>query len=218
LKTVSIINDDFKLMLKNAEWFTKSIAKDNVHAVGNPDPTGYYSSHEYAKKIIEKGVRHDGYPDEMHGYSFNSNRIKLRGDNIEAHNEIIKRHENLINDFKTEYAMKNNALFTLYPPNGFISWHNNANAAAYNVILTWSENGDGYFEYFDINKKEYIRVQDQPGWQCKVSYFGHYGEKDKLVYHTARTNCWRLTLSFIFDLSSASQFAQEMFIEDISSE
>jgi len=218
MKQVDIVNPYFKDILKNAEWFTGDDPKKHVHCFGSSEKHDWYVSHEYAKQIIDQGTKHDGYPDEMYGYSFNKSRVKFQGNDIKSQNVIIQKHEELINTFKQEYAMKNNALFTLYPPNGFISWHNNANAAAYNVILTWSETGDGYFEYFDINKKEFIRVQDVPGWSCKVSYFGHYGEPDKLLYHAAHTNCWRMTISFVFDLSESSQFAQEMFIEDISSE
>jgi len=218
MRNIEILNPEFKSLLKEAEWFTTVDAYENVHSSGTHLKHSWYTSREYANEVMRLGEQHDGYPDDMYGYSFSASRVKFRGDNIKAHNEIIERYERLINTFKNNYAMKNNALFTLYPPNGFISWHNNANAAAYNVILTWSENGNGYFEYFDINKKEFVRIHDKPGWSCKISYFGHYGEKNKLLYHTAHTDCWRMTISFIFDTSQASQFAQEMFIEDISSE
>ena len=218
IQNVEILNQEFVNILNQAEWFTSPEARNAVRCFGKEDPSDYYVSKKYAKSIIEQGGKHDGYPEELYAYAFSDKRVQFVGDNIQMHNEIIIRHDNLINKLKQEYALKNNALFSLYPPGGYISWHNNANAAAYNIILTWSETGDGYFTYFDINKQEFIRIQDKPGWQCKVGYFGDWNEQKKLCYHAAKTNCWRMTVSFVFDLSAASQFAQEMFIEDITSE
>ena len=44
----------------------------------------------------------------------------------------------------------------MYPPGGYISWHNNANASAYNLVFTWSESGNGYFKYIDGETKKEI--------------------------------------------------------------
>ena len=78
--------------------------------------------------------------------------------------------------------METSALSTLYPPDGFIGWHNNANAAAFNLIFTWSEKGDGWFKYIEPTSKEVITISDVQGWQLKAGYFGAYGSGD-VVYH-----------------------------------
>jgi hypothetical protein len=62
-------------------------------------------------------------------------------------------------------------------------------------------------------------MQDKPGWQCKLGFFGSYEDpKNEMCYHSAYTDCWRMTISFIFDRSEESQFLQEMFLEEIQSE
>jgi len=223
MQNIEIKNPEFKKLLSECEWFaTDSFARDHVHMVGSNfsrEQALDYVSHDYMQKIIDYSVSHDGYPDTMKGYSFNTSRVKYKGNDLRAHNHITKKHDYLIDKFKENYSVRNNALFTLYPPGGFISWHNNANASAYNIILTWSENGNGYFEYFDMNTKKVVRLQDKPGWQCKCSYFGDYSDpKTELVYHAAYTDCYRMTISFTFDRTVSSQLIQSMFIEEIQSE
>ena len=106
----------------------------------------------------------------------------------------------------------------IYPPGGFISWHNNANAAAFNLIFTWSEFGEGCFKYIHPETKEEVICEDEAGqWSCKAAYFGHYGEPDKLLYHAADTDNWRTTVSYTFNTEMASEEFREMVIADISS-
>ena len=115
---------------------------------------------------------------------------------------------------QTLLATYNNALCTVYPPEGFISWHNNANASAYNLIFTWSETGDGYWKHIDPHTGEQVLVKDVPSWQCKAFFFGGYEDDPKdLVYHMASTDCWRMTISYIFDRHH-KQFWQDI-IEEI---
>jgi hypothetical protein len=128
-----------------------------------------------------------------------------------------------INNFKanliTELGVRYNALFAIYPPGGYISWHNNQNAPGYNVLLTWSENGDGYWEHLDPKTNKIERINDVPGWQCKYGYYGTYEEgMDNVLYHAAATNCWRATIAFVFDKNEGGRMMSEMLIEEISSE
>ena len=86
------------------------------------------------------------------------------------------------------------------------------------MIFTWSETGDGYFKYIDGETKEEIVIKDVSGWQCKASYFGAYIEPAyKLVYHTASTDCWRITVSYVFNREEMSLGIQEDVIEEIKS-
>ena len=39
-------------------------------------------------------------------------------------------------------------------------------------------------------------MQDKVGWSCKAGYFGAR-EENEHVYHCARTNCKRITLSYV---------------------
>ena len=58
-------------------------------------------------------------------------------------------------------SVKHNALAAVYPPGGFIAWHNNANAPAFNLIFSYSESGAGWFDYIHPETKEVIRCQDK---------------------------------------------------------
>jgi hypothetical protein len=61
-------------------------------------------------------------------------------------------------------------------------------------------------------------MKDKQGWNCKAAYFGHYGEPENLFYHAAKTDCWRCTVSFTFDISQASVDYRDDLIEEITSE
>jgi hypothetical protein len=155
----------------------------------------HYTGEDEMLRIIRMGEDH-------HGAAENSvcHPIKkefYRGTHPE---EYAKTWSYLDSEMKTELGLETSALSTLYPPNGFIGWHNNANASAFNLIFTWSENGDGWFKYVDPNTlsttREVITVPDKKGWQLKAGHFGAYGSGD-VVYHAARTNCYRMTLSYV---------------------
>ena len=83
-------------------------------------------------------------------------------------------------------GVRHNALTAIYPPGGYISWHNNANASAYNLIFTWSESANGQFNYVDPSTKEVVVMRDVEGWQCKSK---------KLLRSLRRTRTSILSLS-----------------------
>jgi hypothetical protein len=115
-------------------------------------------------------------------------------------------------------SVKHNALCAVYPPGGFISWHSNHNAPGYNLIFSYSETGDGHFSYVHPETKEVVKCEDTAGkWTCKAAYFGSWTESDKVLYHAAETDCWRVTVSYVFDTSETSSELREMILEDIAS-
>ena len=79
-----------------------------------------------------------------------------------------------------------------------MGWHTNWNANAYQVLFTWSETGDGYFRYWDLEKQEMVHVPDVKGWHCRHYYFGHLNEPDKHCWHAAYAGCPRITLAYKF--------------------
>ena len=165
-------------------------------------------------QVMNQGERHEGFPEKMKGINglkyMNSNNLE------DPMAPDIKEKTKEINSKLIEFlSCKNNALNACYPPGGLISWHNNANAPGYNIIITWSETGDGWFDYWDLDKKERVRIQDKPGWQAKMTYFGPYSKPDTLCYHAAYTDCWRITIAFVF--LEADEFWREV-IEDLETE
>lgn len=176
----------------------------------------------HLQEILDQGERHEGFPDYMYGYEVSVSRKNHQFFSKDAHplerKDRTAELANLNRLISNWLGVRNTALTAFYPPGGFISWHNNANAAAYNLIFTWSEEGNGQFDYVDPRTKEVVSMPDVKGWQCKAAYFGHYGEKDRLFYHCAKTDGWRVTVSFTFDTSSMSEDYRAEVIEEISSE
>jgi hypothetical protein len=173
-----------------------------------------YISNEYKLKIINKGSFHNGFPEKLRGYSI---KIDIDGNPNLSDLEINKNYIEINEKLQALLSTKHNALCAVYPPDGFISWHNNANASAYNLIFTWSETGNGYWKHVDPYTGKDIIVQDVPGWQCKAFYFGSYEDDPKdVVYHMASTDCWRMTISYIFDRTH-KQFWKDV-IEEIETE
>jgi hypothetical protein len=205
MKSVNVVNKDiveilneFKGLWKdNIELMEKTVRLDSKDAVREE-----YISEEYRNKIINMGTSHNGFPEKLKGYS-----LKSVGDDRYNHKEradsnffFNKKYLELNTKLQTILGTYNNALCTVYPPGGFIGWHNNANASAYNLIFTWSETGDGYWKHIDPNTNEEVLVPDVQGWQCKAFYFGAYEDDPKdIVYHMASTDCWRMTISYVFD-------------------
>ena len=165
-------------------------------------------SDDYMNDIISQGRSHDGFPRILKGFT----GLKYN-DKHHPNGDKIKEATKTLNSKLIEFlSCRNNALNACYPPGGFIAWHNNANAAGYNIIITYSETGEGWFDYWDTEKKERVRIKDKPGWQAKMTYFGPYDSPEKLCYHAAYTDCYRITVAFVF--AEADEFWQEV-IEDL---
>jgi len=186
------------------------IARNNRVLFKTKDAQDWVSD-QYMEEIISMGDRHNGYPAALKGYS------GLKHTDIDSPiTASIKDATSILDTKLIEFlSCRNNALNACYPPGGFISWHNNANASGFNIIITYSETGEGWFDYWDTEKKERIRVQDKKGWQAKMSYFGEYHTPDSLCYHAAYTDCYRITVSFVF--AEADAFWEEV-IEDLETE
>lgn len=127
-------------------------------------------------------------------------------------------------DFAQEIGAHTSALLSYYPPGGFVGWHTNYDANAYQILFTWSENGDGYFEYYDKKTDEIVRIQDVPGWQCRHYYFGAEAEEDLHCWHAAYNGTGqRITLAYKFvnggsvnnPEDSQARAMRDMLIEEI---
>lgn len=154
-------------------------------------------SDKYKDEIISMGSSHNGFPVTMKAYSLTAQHsLDYRASNIER----AKKWTDLNEKLQSILGTRQNALCATYPPGGYISWHNNANASSYNLVITWSETGDGWWKHVDPYTNEVVTVHDKPGWQAKAFYFGSYEDDPKhLVYHAASTDCWRMTLGYMFD-------------------
>ena len=220
MKDIPINNSEILETLNKFLWFYDEregeVAKCKQYGQGADRE--HFIGDEYRDTIISRGSIHNGYPEKGRYYSFTGIGIGNKNVGESLTRKTIQYYTTVNEELQVKLCTRHNAVCVLYPPKGFISWHNNANAAAYNLIFTWSETGDGYFKYVDGYTGDEIIVPDKKGWQCKAGYFGAYDEEpEKLVYHSASTDCWRITVSYIFNRKEISFGLQEDVIEEIKS-
>jgi hypothetical protein len=151
----------------------------------------HWASEEHLQYKLKTQDTHSGFPEEHMACPMSI---------IVRENPKWKDFEHKVRDgFAREIGAHSAALFNYYPPGGVVGWHNNWNAAAYQILFTWSRTGEGYFKYYDTAKKEIVTIPDVPGWQCRYYYFAAKDEpKEKHCWHAAYTDCDRLTLAYKF--------------------
>lgn len=127
-------------------------------------------------------------------------------------------------DFAAEIGAHTSALLSYYPPGGFVCWHTNYDASAYQVLFTWSD-GNGYFRYYDQAKDEIVTIPDVKGWQCRHYYFGPENEPENHCWHAAYAGGQRITLAYKFcgygkddPRDAQARQLRDMLIEEIESE
>jgi hypothetical protein len=194
LKKYSIKNDSVLSILEDFRYTYRELYQpEKTNNCLFPEMKGmgdHYTGEDEMWRIIDMGEEHDGAASTSVCYAIKPDHYKG------THPEEYSKTWNGLNASLTEeLGVQHSALSTLYPPQGFIGWHNNANASAYNIIFTWSEHGDGWFKYVDPKTQEVITIQDDKGWNLKAGHFGTYGSGD-VVYHSAKTDCYRMTLSY----------------------
>ena len=200
-----------KSQVIDKEWY-KDI---NLTCRGQMDEIEKWTGVKKLHELIDEGTRHDGFPEVICAHSFGAENLNyVRGNRGDESTRGIGNLQQLV---AGKLMLRKNALFAVYPPGGYISWHNNANASAYNFIFTWSESGQGWFKYWDIEKQEMVVFKDKPGWQCKAGYFGSYQDPHHtLCYHAARTDCLRMTVAFTLTKDEMGIQLQDQIIEEIS--
>lgn len=219
MKKIPLNNKDMIAKLEKFFWLRDN--KESVKLTCSDAEAEKYVSDEYLQTILDMGKEHNGFPEVCKSWSFHYKTGNSSFDSNDPQKAVEWRNkfDEISHPMQSDYNLRTNALCVLYPPGGFISWHNNANASAFNIIFTWSETGDGWFKYRDGNTGEIITIHDTPGWQVKMGYFGSYHEqKENLCYHAAYTDCYRMTVSYVLDRSETSKQLQEWLIEDISAE
>ena len=219
MRDIPINNPEVLDGLNNFLWMYKErdeIAKHHqLHSQGRD--IDWFTGEQYRDVIVKQDTKHEGFPDECRNYNMKPEQmVKSRNGDPTYVAESIRKWTEYTTILQSVLFTRFNALTSLYPPQGFISWHNNCNAPAYNLVFTWSETGDGQFMYLDTKTGDTVVMKDRKGWQCKAGYFGSYADVwTKRVYHSARTDCWRITVSFMFDQSAMSEGIQNDVIEEI---
>lgn len=186
-----------------SDWFFKQ-DRSLINLNGEPDENEYYTSDEYLDSINKE--THIGYPEKAHGVDLTD----IKSTPLEFRDMITDVTKNL-NMF---FGSKFNAVKMYYPSGGYMGWHNNHNVPGYNILLSYTQNGDGWFRYQDPATKEIVTLYDSPGWTAKVGYYGSNDEPDDIYWHCARAHEDRLTLGFVIP----DKNMWEMMCEDLYSQ
>lgn len=180
-----ILNEWLEVLLRadrSTYPYNASIGKNGAftpeYACGNE-----YLQHMQGKKV-------DGFPESTLGVDL----MKFMPPQESLRKALFKLDTDLLN----WSGSRNNAVKMLYPKGGYMGWHHNANAPGYNILLSWSKDGKGFFRYQDPITKEIVTMQDSPGWTCKVGYYGPWHEPDRIYWHCASAaEEERVTLGYI---------------------
>ena len=192
MQTFEIKNPRVLALLERLRYLYRDkydVTQTNTLIGSFDDDANRWLSKEFRNSIIDMGRDHNGGPPMARSYALKPDHY--RGSDANYAKDFAEIDEAI----KTELGLNVNALSQLYPPEGFIAWHNNANASGYNLIFTWSEKGDGWFKYIDQAGEE-VTMPDTKGWSLKAGYFGNYDD-GYTCYHAAYTKCWRMTHSFV---------------------
>lgn len=158
----------------------------------NLQPGAYSCSDDYLFKAFELKLEEYGFPRSSHGCGMRDADIH----NMEFI-DGVQKHVSKIGSF---LGTPNNALVMAYPDNGYIGWHHNGNAPGYNILMTYSQDGDGFFKYWDTEKKEIVTMPDKIGWSVKVGYYpDQMKERDKVYWHCAATKKQRLSVAWVLN-------------------
>lgn len=208
-----IRNEEFLELLNEYSNFVESIDISKVSNYPKEGDADWYTSQDYCKQIMYKGREHQGYPESSVGFEVRSEHFRY--DDLDAQLELGAKGERLVDEVCMFLGAHRKALSMVYPPGGYIGWHNNANAHGYNIIFTWSKEGDGQWEHIDPVTREHVVIPDVKGWQCKYGYYGSYDDYDSVLYHAAKTNCLRSTIAFVFNGDERGKRMAENVIEEI---
>ena len=178
-----------------------------------------YTSREYLDECLSRYPQLVGAPDRFFAQAI-SKMVRIDPDMWGDFMQKVKY------DFAAEIGAHTSALLSYYPPGGYVGWHTNYNANAYQVLFTWSETGDGYFQYYDKKTDKIVRIQDVAGWQCRHYYFGAREEEDLHCWHSAYAGCQRITLAYKFvnggsvnnPEDAQARAMRDMLIDEIESE
>ena len=114
-----------------ATWFFEQ-DQDLINIHGKADKDEYYTDNEYLDYIEAKG--HEGFPEEKYGIDLTD----IKSTPLEYRDKIIDVTKQLNNFFGSQF----NAVKMYYPKDGFMSWHNNHNVPGYNILMSYTKNGD----------------------------------------------------------------------------
>ena len=204
---LKLLDDTIEMFLPHRELMESMVSNEGNVPVGDGE---YYCQKKHLFDKMNNSEHHIGFPEHAYGFQV--------AHGAKSHPEIfapLKMHTK--NELVRIFGANNNSLTSYYPANGYVGWHTNWNAYGYQMIITWSESGDGYFSYYDKETKSIVTHHDRAGWQARWYRFGRKDEPNHVCWHTAWTNCPRFTLAFKFPYGQTSSKVDQAYeaIQDL---
>lgn len=187
-------------LIKHLQSVTELLFRDNYKklisktrpAVDSLQPGTYSCSDEYLFKARSLKLEDYGFPRACLGLGMKEFNPELL--------EVIDPIHKITNKIGSFLGSYSNALIMAYPDKGYIGWHHNGNAPGYNILMTYSQDGNGCFKYFDRKTDKIVTMPDQPGWTVKVGYYPNQrNERDRVYWHCAETSKQRISIAWILD-------------------
>ena len=123
--------NDFALeILNEALWFTRDENYGSVRLTKKELLTekdaDYYTGNEYFEKIKSMGRAHNGFPEIVVSHSFGIGQLRFIKEEKVTQKipEVTLNQTSFLSNIQTTFNLKRAALFAVYPPGGYISWHN----------------------------------------------------------------------------------------------
>lgn len=168
----------------------KKIPDKKDDLISNLDPC----SDEYLAEAFKLKLYDFGFPRAMRGIGSRDM------EKIDPNNSVVQMFPKGIGRISRFLGSPNNALSMYYPENGFIGWHHNGNAPGYNILMTYSKDGDGGFSFWDYATKSIKTIPDKKGWAVKVGYYPNQREEPERAYwHMAKTTNERITIAWVIN-------------------
>ncbi len=171
----------------------KNILNNSFKTIDQDISEHHPVSDEYLKKALELKLKDYGFPRAANGFGMGKTGPE---DNWK---DFIP-YQVKISSIGKFLGSPYNALTMLYPNDGYIGWHHNGNASGYNILLTYSQDGNGCFKYYRQKTKEIIELPDIKGWSAKVGYYPNdRTETEKVYWHSAKTEKARISIAWILN-------------------
>lgn len=204
-KFLKLLDDTVERFLEHRELMTEFAYKLGDAEIGDGEK---YCKPDHLWNVMRD--EHVGFPEEGYGFQI------ARG--VEVRPDVFKPLKDWTKDELVRiFGARQNSLTSYYPPKGFVGWHTNWNAFGYQIILTWSEEGNGYFTYYDKENDEFVKHEDVKGWQARWYRFGRRDEPEHHCWHAAWTECPRFTLAFKFPYGDYTEMHDQAYdaIQDL---
>lgn len=181
---LDVLDEVKDLVFSNSELLEEAVSNKN----NNPAESRF--SNEYLFSLLDKPLNEIT---NNYGYAESNNWVSLRG----KCSKTLKKIKHLNNIFGGHHYFP---LAALYPPGGYITWHHNGNSTCvpcYNLLFSYSTTGEGSFRYYDYEKNDVVEMIDSSNeWAAKIMYFSSNNCTNKLLWHSAHTSCYRISIAF----------------------